>query len=358
MKKLLLLFMCAFTLMANAQQSDFQITVGPPSSAGIPGYYFPGTVVECWIDNLPDGYTIAWSSGSENTVTYLHATGNKAYFGIRKVGIAIFKATVYSPSRPYYIENHFDLKPANSPTLTILPPQAGFPEYIPGLVAGCKLENLPENSTVTWSSGNEDVTTFLRTENNIGYFGIRRNGLAIFRATVYMNGIPIELEESLQIGPVTPQIIVGAPSEGNMGHYVPGTVTICRIENLPENSTVYWSGEGSATYVRTENQNGYFGFNSVGTATFKATVIANGNTYNLTESVEVSYPSYNSSASSTESIPTAINIYSFPAGAKVHTTKKPIEFNIESTHLKKGIYIIETIDSNGQVTREKVAKTH
>jgi len=54
--------------------------------------------------------------------------------------------------------------------------------------------------------------------------------------------------------------------------------------------------------------------------------------------------------------PATVKVYSFSTGKLVHQEKAAINFNIQSTTLENGIYIVETTNSEGQVTRNKVMK--
>ena len=54
--------------------------------------------------------------------------------------------------------------------------------------------------------------------------------------------------------------------------------------------------------------------------------------------------------------PTSIRIYSYPTGSLVYQKKNTISFDIQSTNLGEGIYILEMTDQQGNVTREKVMK--
>ncbi len=62
------------------------------------------------------------------------------------------------------------------------------------------------------------------------------------------------------------------------------------------------------------------------------------------------------SRSSVEPQPTSIRIYSYPTGSLVYQKKNTISFDIQSTNLGEGIYILEMTDQQGNVTREKVMK--
>lgn len=54
---------------------------------------------------------------------------------------------------------------------------------------------------------------------------------------------------------------------------------------------------------------------------------------------------------------TSVKIYNLK-GVEVYKEDNIINFNIQNTSLKSGIYIIETIDQDGNVTRDKVSKTN
>jgi len=68
------------------------------------------------------------------------------------------------------------------------------------------------------------------------------------------------------------------------------------------------------------------------------------------------YSYYSLSADSQDATPATVKVYSFSTGKLVHQEKAAINFNIQSTTLENGIYIVETTDSEGQVTRNKVMK--
>lgn len=63
------------------------------------------------------------------------------------------------------------------------------------------------------------------------------------------------------------------------------------------------------------------------------------------------------SAVAPEPQPTNIRIYSYPTGSIVYQKKNTVNFDIQSTNLGEGIYILEMTDQEGNVTREKVMKS-
>lgn len=56
------------------------------------------------------------------------------------------------------------------------------------------------------------------------------------------------------------------------------------------------------------------------------------------------------------SSPVSIRVFSFTTGLVLYQQKNVIDFNIQNTSLKEGIYIVETTDAAGKVTTEKVQK--
>ncbi|MBD8388220.1 hypothetical protein [Dysgonomonas sp. BGC7] len=56
------------------------------------------------------------------------------------------------------------------------------------------------------------------------------------------------------------------------------------------------------------------------------------------------------------SSPVSIRVFSFTTGLVLYQKKNVIDFNIQNTSLKEGIYIVETTDAAGKVTTEKVQK--
>ena len=85
--------------------------------------------------------------------------------------------------------------------------------------------------------------------------------------------------------------------------------------------------------------------------------------YNDCGSIEVRYivnvigdgqtPEWRSTVTSS---PVSIRVLSFTTGSVVYQQKNVINFNIQTTNLKGGIYIIETTDETGKISREKVRK--
>ena len=57
------------------------------------------------------------------------------------------------------------------------------------------------------------------------------------------------------------------------------------------------------------------------------------------------------------STPVTVKVYTFNTGTLVYSEKNVIDFNIQNTTLKDGIYVVVTTDQNGETKSEKVAKT-
>lgn len=57
------------------------------------------------------------------------------------------------------------------------------------------------------------------------------------------------------------------------------------------------------------------------------------------------------------SSPVSIKVYTFNTGTLVYSEKNVIDFNIQNTTLKDGIYVVVTTDQNGETKSEKVVKT-
>lgn len=53
----------------------------------------------------------------------------------------------------------------------------------------------------------------------------------------------------------------------------------------------------------------------------------------------------------------SVKVYSFNTGALVYEEKNAVDFNIKSTSLKDGIYIVVTTNKDGKVKSEKIVKT-
>jgi len=56
------------------------------------------------------------------------------------------------------------------------------------------------------------------------------------------------------------------------------------------------------------------------------------------------------------SSPLSIRVFNFTTGTLVHQEKNVMDFNIQNTALKEGIYVIETTDKDGKKTTEKIFK--
>jgi len=54
--------------------------------------------------------------------------------------------------------------------------------------------------------------------------------------------------------------------------------------------------------------------------------------------------------------PVTVRVYNFNTGSLVHQQKNAVDFNLQQTTLKPGIYVVETTDSEGNRTQEKVYK--
>ncbi len=61
--------------------------------------------------------------------------------------------------------------------------------------------------------------------------------------------------------------------------------------------------------------------------------------------------------SATAIAPVTIKVYTFNTGTLVYSEKNVIDFNIQNTTLKEGIYVVVTTDQNGETKSEKVVKT-
>lgn len=372
MKKTLLFLLCLVgsILLAHAQSptpTEMIVTSLSPYYSSTERF-IPGENVSVLILNSSETYPTIWDyigdlePGDPSPYPFMNnfKVVDKGY------GYGTIRATIQGPfgNRDFYL--FVEINPEGSglttPYIIIHPSDATGGDFIPGGIFHCTIGNLAEYNNIEWSAeGNIDYLPWGEIET-IGYFGMARDGMAKIKATIDTGTGDIQIYKNVRIGVSAPYIRVAPPLDIYMGYYIPGSTTQCWIENLPANSVVYWSAEGDADYLGTQpDQSASFGFPRVGTATFIAKIYLNGILrYTLRESVPVVSLDSHSTMSNSDTAKTIdlVNIYSFPAGAKVYTTKKPIEFNIENTNLKKGIYIIETIDSNGQTTREKVAKTY
>jgi len=54
--------------------------------------------------------------------------------------------------------------------------------------------------------------------------------------------------------------------------------------------------------------------------------------------------------------PVTVRVYNFNTGSLVHQQKNAVDFNLQGTNLKPGIYVVEKTDSGGNKTTEKVKK--
>lgn len=59
----------------------------------------------------------------------------------------------------------------------------------------------------------------------------------------------------------------------------------------------------------------------------------------------------------TATTPVSVKVYNFNSGTLMYSEKNVIDFNIRNTTLNDGIYIVVTIDQNGETKSEKIIKT-
>lgn len=155
-----------------------------------------------------------------------------------------------------------------------------------------------------------------------------------------------------------------------------GMPYVCQF-NVPGNvqgeNTYTWSIKGPATITRTDNKTGSVNFlvnaNARGLISLTGSVqnrcgkclkdqwieafLGNGGGIlkSIPQSISEDKPQQTSS-------PQSVKIYSFATGYLLYQEKNVTNFNIQNTNLNPDIYILEITDSEGNTTRQKVAKNN
>jgi len=226
------------------------------------------------------------------------------------------------------------------------------------------------NYPVKWEAIS-NLTIIEGQGSNIAKFKASGNGVAKIRATI--NNI-YTLENSSDVW-------VGAPKMASVNS--PGYLCVNQSSSIDKNSvSVNFEGRPDGRYKWTKGTNNFrfiglvgdYGGNEIAVVpSIKGAMIINCEATNRCGSTlqvigieaENCKPSggggFNpTSINTNKSLGTIpyedIRIFSFSTGQTVYQEKKTVNFSIENTTLKPGIYIIESTDENGNITRAKVMK--
>ncbi|MDH6311150.1 hypothetical protein M2451_004047 [Dysgonomonas sp. PFB1-18] len=247
------------------------------------------------------------------------------------------------------------------------------------------LTNLVSNNIkINWQGQNLSLVSGQDTSNAI--FKGSGNGVGKVKATVSYNGQTFEMENS--------DVWVGAPSssitiigfESASKKLNPSTTYTFMGQEHSSINTYNWTVKGSATLesVHTGGRAADVHTNYVpyGTSTSFSLGLSLSNQCGTTgtiwrtgildrtssgggsiedpdnsiERLESGVMDKLRPATSQSSTPVSIKVYNLNTGSLVYQKKNVVNFNIQSTELNDGIYIVETTDSEGNKTSEKVFK--
>ncbi len=237
----------------------------------------------------------------------------------------------------------------------------------------------PLASVITWqSSTNMTLVSGQGTSN--ATFRASGNGYGTVKAIVTYDNVGYSLENSgVWVGkPEAPQISIVGVADGQ--ELYPNSVYMATAKSYNSYETC-WSISGQAIFnasVPTNNvcnyaasiktlpntsniSSGAFTLfcsvtNICGTATYAKgySIQGSGDGGGVLEPAPLSIIQPTETGLFPASV--SIRIYSFPTGSLVYKENKAINFDIQNTTLNAGIYILETTDEEGNVTREKVMK--
>lgn len=243
------------------------------------------------------------------------------------------------------------------------------------------IKDLQDGDIVTWQAGS-NLTLVSGQGTSTATFKGSGNGKGVVKATVTYDGIDYPIENSdVWVGvPPVPQSIIGFvanSTDPREMQVVPGQ---SYSFNLPEEKSTtggQWTVKSLAQieipYREWVGGNGVFvdipNMQSNGMIYMINISASNKNKCGISTPISrlltfgTSDPR-NRALMKTQGIesalsvpqPTSIRIYSYPTGSLVYQKKNTISFDIQSTNLGEGIYILEMTDQQGNVTREKVMK--
>lgn len=231
-----------------------------------------------------------------------------------------------------------------------------------------QLNIVPKGSTITWS-GIQNMTLVSGQGTKTATFKASGNGYAKVKATINYNGENYTAENSyVWVGaPPKPTGILGIPSTGIQTNSI-YNLTVKDFAH-PGVEKFHWNSlanDGKPGYSRLVANNYmatlYTGSNNNQLAIMLSVRAENkcGNSafyiLPVTGSGSGISPFMLKSNNPLDEDLYDIKIYNFSTGQIVYQEKKAVNFSIESTTLKSGIYIVESTDENGNITRTKVMK--
>ncbi|MFV0419342.1 MAG: T9SS type A sorting domain-containing protein [Dysgonomonas sp.] len=246
--------------------------------------------------------------------------------------------------------------------------------------------NAPSGATITWQAGanmtlvSGQGTTSATFKGVLPDKGKPTNNTGIVKAVItYSNGVPYTVENSeLWIGPPPFQIISEATTDDYPPYYAEFSFFEMGITNIQWTNFYPAESEKDISIIRLGNTikvtfvvperiataSGDFKFqaivsNKCGSKT-KDFILhpAKNPIYPIKRISSLKQEEENIQIKTiTSSTPVSIKINSFGTGELVYQKKNVINFNINDTNLKKGIYIVTTTDDKGNITQDKVMKT-
>lgn len=232
--------------------------------------------------------------------------------------------------------------------------------------------NIPDNMPVTWQAV-ENMTLVSGQGTKTATFSGKTSGYGKVSATVTYNNRQYTFENNkVNVLPGTPTVPYGRIEVSGAGYdnKVPvGTRVLIKVAGgtYGLGITEYdWKLYEWQRYIK-----GYYSENGIEKEgvyielpAYDAPPIAKivatpwndcGQGAYILSNLEIENSGYYKSAADNPN-PVEVKVYSFNSGKLVHHEKAAIGFNIRNTTLEDGIYIVETTDSEGNVTRDKVMK--
>ncbi len=223
------------------------------------------------------------------------------------------------------------------------------------------IQYLSGSSLINWQSTSNMTLVSGQGTSTATYRGSGR-GYKKVDATVTYNGVNYLVENS--------EVWAGRPGLG-------GTQFISQVTAPLEEPLTYHAEKGASSYIWTCSGNSFnrsfttngsainIRFHQVGIYTIICRAINVCGEFTTTYEVTVGGmtgpggPEEMILKSSTTSVPSpvSIKVYTFNTGTLVYSEKNVIDFNIQNTTLKEGIYVVVTTDQNGETKSEKVVKT-
>ncbi|WP_165043120.1 T9SS type A sorting domain-containing protein [Dysgonomonas sp. ZJ709] len=283
-------------------------------------------------------------------------------------------------------DREYDSRSSTLTLVSMLPQITAFDEYdypfYPGEIHRLYLPKLPERTTIKWVNGENMELKFGQGTTEAGFLKYGNSyGEASAILNYYGHEFIIKFSEAIGNRPPFDICYKSLPKDPGITCYpkikscqssvVPGDRIVYYIDDFPSDAIINWieifNSIIEPTYIDGAGvglfHNQYASYTALGKGnpTVFATVYYNNKNYLISNSeVVVNSPQKNGfedkiiNSNSDKQI-INLRVYSLQ-GNIVYTTKDTRNFNINSTSLQNGIYIVETIDQDGDLSRTKVMK--